>query len=100
MTQLVPGELLTANGQTANGKPPTPWLTLGAIAISHPCILLHMKKLCLVLLVSGIGLAACERHPAGQLQEASEQGQTKTEASPSTQPASSATPKTFFPQNS
>jgi len=59
-----------------------------------------MKKLCLVLLVSGIGLAACERHPASQLQEASEQGQAKTEATPSTQPASSATPKTFFPQNS
>jgi hypothetical protein len=59
-----------------------------------------MKKLCLVLLVSGIGLVACERHPASQLQEGTEQGQAKTEVSPSTQPASSATPKTFFPQNS
>ncbi|MFY9988326.1 MAG: hypothetical protein WAM44_19065 [Chthoniobacterales bacterium] len=59
-----------------------------------------MKKFCLVLLVSGIGLVACERHPASQLQEGTEQGEAKTEVSPSTQPASSATPKTFFPQNS
>jgi len=59
-----------------------------------------MKKLCLVLLISGMGLAACEKHPASQLQEGSEQGQAKAEPSASTQPASSASPKTFFPQNS
>jgi hypothetical protein len=83
----------------ANRKLRTRRLTPGGITIS-PWILFHMKKLCLVLLVSGITLAACERHPASQLQEASEQGQAKTEATPSAQPASSATPKTFFPQNS
>ena len=76
-------------------------LTLKPIAVSDDAFSFpDMKKFCLALLVSSFVLAACERHPASQLQEGSDQKEGKPQSSQSTPPASSGTPKSFFPRNS
>lgn len=76
-------------------------LTLKPIAVSDDAFSFpDMKKFCLALLVSSFVLAACERHPASQLQEGSDQKEGKPQSSQSTPPASSGTPKSFFPHNS
>jgi hypothetical protein len=53
------------------------------------------------LILLGSSLAACERHPASQLEEQptpSAKPETKKTESTATNP--SGTPKTYFPQNS
>ncbi|HZC34341.1 MAG TPA: hypothetical protein VE242_01940 [Chthoniobacterales bacterium] len=53
------------------------------------------------LIILGLGLGACERHPASQLEEQtspSAKPETKKNENTAIDPA--ATPKTYFPQNS
>jgi hypothetical protein len=53
------------------------------------------------LIILASGLAACERHPASQLEEqASPSAKPETKKTESTATDPAATPKTYFPQNS
>jgi hypothetical protein len=64
-----------------------------------------MKKLSFFFTVVALGLAACERHPASQLEERGAAKENKSSAtSPEQSPTPGAlpggTPKSYFPQNS
>jgi hypothetical protein len=78
---------------------------------------LVMKKFSVFLMVVTLGLAACERHPASQLEAGGGDGlgargeerggekenkssTTSPERSPTPEASPAVTPKSYFPQNS